>query len=434
MKTNVKVATKDVTHEGGRASHINAEDQLRRSVMACLLWENSFYEDGVAIAERIKSLIPKVSPDKVAEMAIEAREQMKLRHIPLFLVREMARLPKHKALVADTLGKVIQRADELSEFLAIYWKDGREKVSAQVKKGLAKAFKKFDEYALAKYDRNNSAVRLRDVLFLCHAKPEDKAQEKLWKKLANNELTMPDTWEVQLSAGADKKSTWERLIDEKKLGAMAFLRNLRNMEQVGVDKKAIKKYFKDLDVSRVLPFRFITAARHAPQWEPELEAALFKSLEGRFKFKGHTVILVDVSGSMGGAISGRTEVSRVDAACGLAIVAREICESVSVYSFSESLAIIPARRGFALRDAINISQPHSGTYLGGALKAISAREKYDRIIVVTDEQSSDKVGNPDGKGYMLNVAAYQNGVGYGAWTHVTGWSDSVLEYVRATEK
>jgi hypothetical protein len=34
-------------------------------------------------------------------------------------------------------------ADELSEFVAIYWKDGRVPLSGQVKKGLAAAFPKF---------------------------------------------------------------------------------------------------------------------------------------------------------------------------------------------------------------------------------------------------------------------------------------------------
>jgi hypothetical protein len=31
------------------------------------------------------------------------------------------------------------------------------------------------------------------------------------------------------------------------------------------------------------------------------------------------------------------------------------------------------------------------------------------------------------------VASYQNGVGYGEWTHIDGWSDSTIEYIRAAE-
>src|SRR5437660_4165503 len=111
------------THEGGRARRFTPEMELRRALMNCLLWENQFYEDGVAIAERIKALVPRVEPKRVAQLAIDAREQMKLRHAPLLVVREMARHEKHRALVADTLAHVIQRPDELTELLAIYWAD-----------------------------------------------------------------------------------------------------------------------------------------------------------------------------------------------------------------------------------------------------------------------------------------------------------------------
>ena len=156
----------------------------------------------------------------------------------------MARLATHRALVAETLTRVIQRADELSEFVAIYWAEGRQPLSAQVKKGLAAAFCKFDEYALGKYDRTG-AVRLRDVLFLSHARPVDEAQAALWKRLAANELATPDTWEVALSEagraekgteGADKRKAWERLLADRKLGALALLRNLRNLHTEGVDE------------------------------------------------------------------------------------------------------------------------------------------------------------------------------------------------------
>src|SRR5438552_5903406 len=141
------------THEGAPARHISPELQLRRSVLACLLWESQFYEDGVEIGGRIAELVPKVAAEKVAALAVEARERMKLRHAPLLLVREMARHATHRQLVGETLARVIQRADELSEFLAIYWAGGRQPLSAQVKKGLAAAFTRFDEYALGKYDR-----------------------------------------------------------------------------------------------------------------------------------------------------------------------------------------------------------------------------------------------------------------------------------------
>ena len=427
--------TKERTHEGAPARHISPEQQLRRSVLACMLWEDQFYEDGVAIAGRIRELVAKVSAEKVAALAVEAREQMKLRHAPLLLVREMARLATHRQLVAETLMRVIQRADELSEFVALYWSEGKQPLSAQVKKGLAAAFTKFDEYALGKYNRA-APVKLRDVLFLCHAKPLDEAQAELWKRLVEDRLATPDTWEVALSSGADKREAWERLLGENKLGALALLRNLRNMAEAQVDEQAIRSGLARMKTERVLPFRFIAAARYAPRWEPELEQAMFRALqgqasEGQARLPGKTVLLVDVSGSMDAQLSRRSEMRRNDAGYGLAVLLREIAEQVSIYSFSDGLVEAPARRGFALRDAINASQRHNGTYLGKALNGIT--EKYDRLIVITDEQSHDTVPNPRARGYMINVASYQNGVGYGKWTHIDGWSDSVIEYIHSAE-
>jgi len=45
------------THEGAPAKTISAELRLRRSVLACLLWESQCYEDGVEIAGRIARVI-----------------------------------------------------------------------------------------------------------------------------------------------------------------------------------------------------------------------------------------------------------------------------------------------------------------------------------------------------------------------------------------
>jgi hypothetical protein len=421
------------THEGAPARMISHELQLRRSVLACMLWENQFYEDGVEIASRIAELVPKVASEKVAVLAIEAREKMKLRHAPLLLVREMARHATHRKLVAETLARVIQRADELAEFVAIYWKDGRVPLSAQVKKGLAAAFPKFDEYALAKYNRDG-AIKLRDVLFLAHAKPRDEAQGEVWKLLIAGELTAPDTWEVALSSGGDKRETWERLLREGKLGALALLRNLRNMREAGVDEALVFAALGAMNTARVLPFRFLAAARYAPQLEEALEQAMLKCVAGRDKLRGKTIVLVDVSGSMTARLSQRSEMQRTDAAYGLAVLLREIAEKAAVFSFSDSLVEVPARRGFALRDAIANSQRHNGTQLGHAVSELNRNHGYDRLIVITDEQAHDTVPGPKGTGYVINVASYKNGVSYGKWTHIDGWSESVVDYIRELEQ
>jgi 60 kDa SS-A/Ro ribonucleoprotein len=188
-----------------------------------------------------------------------------------------------------------------------------------------------------------------------------------------------------------------------------------------------------MSTARLLPFRFLAAARYAPQWEEALEQAMLKSVAASEKLPGKTVVLVDVSGSMTAPLSHRSEIQRTDAAYGLAVLLREIGEEVAVFSFSDNLVEVPAHRAFALRDAIERSQRHNGTYLGKAVEELNREEKFDRLIVITDEQARDAVPAPLGKGYVINVASFKNGVGYGKWMHIDGWSESVIEYIRALE-
>jgi 60 kDa SS-A/Ro ribonucleoprotein len=361
---------------------------------------------------------------------------MQLRHVPLFLTRELARRKGAGPLVAETLESVIQRADELGEFVALYWKEKKQPLSAGAKRGLARAFRKFDAYQLAKYNRD-AAVKLRDVLFLCHAKPKDAAQADAWKKLVAGTLEVPDTWEVALSARKGKKETFERLLEEGKLGGMAVLRNLRLMLAAGVAPKLIRERLEK-GVARALPFRFVTAARYAPKLEDAIEAAMFKGLAGLPKLEGSTGLVVDVSGSMNAALAKKSDTTRMDAAAGLAILLREKASEFCVATFSDSCVELPSRRGFALRDGIVESQAHSGTHLKRALEQLRGQsdwQKLDRVIVITDEQSHDgTLPAWTAKAYVVNVAPYKHGVGYGnGWTHVDGWSERVIDYIAAVE-
>jgi 60 kDa SS-A/Ro ribonucleoprotein len=269
-------------------------------------------------------------------------------------------------------------------------------------------------------------------LFLVHAKPKDASQEKVWKELVDGTLASPDTWEVSLSAGKDKRASFERLIADKKLGGLALLRNLRLMQSAGVERATIAEAISAMRTDRVLPYRFITAARYAPDFEPELEAAMLKSIKDHVRLKGHTRLLIDVSGSMDHPLSAQSEMTRMEAACGLAILAREVSDEVEIFTFSNEVVKVPPRRGFALRDAIVNSQPHGGTLLDKAVTEID--RKGTRLIVFTDEQAHDKVPAPKGLGTMVNVAAYLHGVGTRDWRRVDGFSEAVIAWIAASEE
>lgn len=440
-RSNAKPKAPQVfTHEGAPAiGGLKPIEQLKRSILACFLYESEFYEDGQSIADRIYETALKCKPEDVALLAVTARKVHNLRHAPLMLLKALCKTGAGKpGLVSGAIEQTISRADELAEFVAIYMGDKRQPLSGQAKKGLARAFGKFNEYALAKYDRAGK-YRLRDVLFMTHPKPKDDEQKALWERLINNELKTPDTWEVALSGGADKKESFERLLKEGKFGYLALLRNLRNMEQANVDRGLIKEtLLARKGAQKVLPFRYVAAARAAPQLEPIIDQALCAAIGELPALKGHTGVLVDVSGSMDYPLSGKSDLKRIDAAAALASVVNG--EELTVATFSNMLAILPPRRGMAGVDAVIKSQPHSGTMLGASLAeferlAIASNRAFDRIIVVTDEQSGDIVRPPQTKkAYLINVASAKNGVGYrNGWTHIDGFSEGVLKYIHALE-
>jgi 60 kDa SS-A/Ro ribonucleoprotein len=483
-RTRTYVAPKVTTYEGGPARILNARPQLRRAVLSCLLWENQFYESGEDIAKRIRDLTTSISKEDggvrfIEDLAVEARSKYGLRHVPLWVANALS---DERKLSRHLVPQIVQRADEMTELLAMYWAKGKKPLSNALRYGLAAAFPQFDAYQLSRYKQvGDSPISLRDVMFLTHPKPvegrtaytgkvrkevealkaagEDPTtmsvdfgpkvaltlneQEETWRKLATNELEPPDTWEVELSAGKDKKETFERLLRERKLGALALLRNLRNMAQVGVDEQLIFERLNWIDErARIWPFQFITAARFAPQWESQIEAAMLRNIAGVPKLPGRTVLLIDVSQSMDARLSLKGDMTREDAANGLAILAREVCEKVAIYTFSNGTKRVPDRHGFALRDAVHSSQPHGGTNLGQALTDIAKELRLDingdgtaeRIIVFTDGEARDEVGKPPARvGHMVNVAGYKHEVGFGDWVRVDGFSEQVLNFVREIE-
>lgn len=442
MRLNVARANPHRTFEGAPAiAPKNPLAELRRAVASCLLWEDQFYEDGVSIADRIAALVALCDPKDVAVLAVEARTAMKLRHAPLWLLAGLAKAGN--GADADTYAATINRADEMGELISMHWKDGKRPIPAAMKRGIAKAFGKFDAYRLGKYNRK-VAVSLKDVLRLVHPKPANDEQAALWKSIIDGTLASPDTWEVALSGGADKKETFERLLREGNLGYLALLRNLRNMQEAGCDRALVR----DAIIARkgaynVLPFRYVAAARAAPQFEPALDEALCAAIDHLPVFSGVTAILVDVSGSMADPLSARSDLTRRDAASALASI---IPGDVRLFSFADLVVEVPPRRGMAGIDAIAKSQPVGGTRLFDAVAAVNKEVAYDRLIVITDEQATDparfgywirgtvsQMPMPKGRGYLINVAGCANGVAFGPWVSISGFSESVLSFIHEYE-
>lgn len=459
INPRTKSASKTVDERlaGGAGAKAAAQSNialLRRVVLANLLWENVAYIDGESISKEIERLIPLCTPEDVANLTVEARTLQKLRHTPLFLAVQMCKHEAMKPLVADVLPQIITRADMLTDFLAIYWKENgaNAPIANAAKKGLARAFHNFREYHFAKYDRD-AAVKLRDVMFLCHPKPQNAAEETLFAKIASRTLKTPETWETMLSSGRDKKETFTYLINEGKLGGLAMLRNIRNMVDAKVDRRIIQKGLDTLNSTMLLPLSFLKAAKEAPLFARHIEDAMLKSYEHLPKLPGKTLFIVDVSGSMRARISSKSEFTRLQVAEAMAMLAANQCEDFELVCTAGSdwhrkhatIQVEYPQKGFGIIEQINNQEKGLG---GGGIFTRQCLEwcenafkgtHFDRIIVFSDSQDCDtspQLPKPFGThNYICDVSAEKKGVNYrGVWdAEVSGWSEHFLTYIASYE-
>lgn len=492
MKFNLaKIANrKTANYEGAPAYTLSPEMELYAAVVTASL-SDQFYEKESDRLKRIRSLIAKSKPELVAKMAVYTREKMYLRSVPVMMLVEMAKHTKGTDLVSKTVGRVVQRADEISEVLAYYaLSNGRKeqkqlnKLSKQVQKGLGIAFNKFDEYQFAKYNRDG-AVKLRDALFLVHPKAKDEEQQVVFNKIAKDELAVPYTWETELSALGQQsfdsekakklavKAKWEELVDSKKLGYMAMLRNVRNMLEANIDasrmvavctqlanEEAVKK-------SKQLPFRFLATYRelkqvqsgYVPMVLDALESALKISVSNLRGFEAETKIVIacDVSGSMQKAISPKSKVLYYDISLLLGMMLQSKCKNVVTGMFGDRWKTIqmPTQNILANVDEFYRREGEVGYSTNGYLvleDLIQKRYVADKVMMFTDCQMWNSKGTivsmsdkwnaykkiaPDAKLYLFDLAGYGQSpldIKEKDVYLIAGWSDKIFDVLNALEE
>lgn len=473
-------ADKTTNHEGAVAYKLSPELELYSTAVTAIL-SDKFYESENDTLERIKALLPKVSPEFVAKLAVYARTKMYLRSLPLVLTTELAKVHSGDDLVSRTVGHVVQRADEITELLAYYAaSNGRSdtkklgKLSKQIQKGLAGAFNRFDEYQFGKYNRDG-AVKLRDALFLVHPKAKNDEQQKLFDKIVADELAVPYTWEVELSKGENKKETWEALIDSGKLGYMAMLRNLRNIIEAEVSQKhlgAVCARLSDAEEvakSKQFPFRFLSAYRmlkpiasgKVSMVLDALEEAMIHSAQNIKGFDYNTAVTIacDVSGSMQSQISERSVVQQFDIGLCLGMLLHHKCKNVETGMFGEQWKVInlPKNNILANADEFHQREGEVGYATNGYLvirDLIARGEVKDKVMIFTDCQMWDSHWGgdehiaemwgkyktevaPNAKLYLFDLSGYGNtpvSVRENGVHLIAGWSDKVFDMLDAYEK
>ncbi|WP_448697854.1 TROVE domain-containing protein [Mucilaginibacter sp. AW1-3] len=513
MKFNLlsKLRNQTVNYAGAKAFTLSPEMELYTAVVTWSL-NDSFYEKDEARLTRLRKLICECKPEFVGKLAVYARTKMYMRSVPLVLVTELAALHSGDDLVARVTDGVLGRADEITELLACYQmlnqRTGTKKLnrlSKQMQKGLSTAFNRFDEYQFGKYNRDG-AIKLRDALFLVHPRAKDDAQQDVFNKIASGTLQTPYTWETELSALGQLnfdseeakalafRAKWEELIDSGKLGYMALLRNLRNIQEAGVSYAHFEKVCARLadanEVARAkqFPFRYLAAYRELinpvtkmPEkglldkltalmkgknegYTGELLDALEKAVQASaanikgFGYETRVLLACDVSGSMQMSVSAKSKIQLYDVGLMLAMLLQSRCKNVEVGMFGDSWKTIAVPRSNILGNVQEFYRREGevGYATNGYLviKDILQRKvQMDKVFLFTDAQlwnSSSTTGDhiqplwlrykaevsPGAKLYLFDLKGYGQAplqVLRNDVYLVAGWSDKVFEVLAALE-
>ncbi|HEY9000466.1 MAG TPA: TROVE domain-containing protein [Mucilaginibacter sp.] len=512
MKFNLlnKAKTQVSNYEGAKAFAISSEMELYAAVVTWSL-NDSFYEKNEERMSRLRGLIAKCNPAFVGKLAVYARTKMYMRSVPLVLVTELAKLHSGDDLVARVTDNVIGRADEITELLACYELMNKRtatkklnRLSKQLQKGLSTAFNRFDEYQFAKYNRDG-AIKLRDALFLVHPKAKDELQQVLFNKIVSNTLETPYTWETELSAlgqlnfDSDEakalafRAKWEELIDSGKLGYMALLRNLRNIQEAGVSYAHFEKVCAVLaDPAQVakakqFPFRYLAAYRELINpvtkvpaqsmlkkltalvqgsnkgYTGELLDALEKAVQASaanikgFDYNTRILLACDVSGSMQTPVSAKSKVLLYDVGLMLAMLLQSRCKNVEIGMFGDTWKTIAVPRGNILGNVQEFYRREGevGYSTNGFLvikDILSRRVKMDKVMLFTDCQLWNSANTadhihplwlrykqqvaPEAKLYLFDLKGYGQAplqiLRNGVYL-IAGWSDKVFEVLAALE-
>lgn len=506
-----RAKTQVTNYEGARAYAMSAEMELYATVVTWSL-NDTFYEKNDDRLTRLRGLVAKCDPVFVGKLAVYARTKMYMRSVPLVLVTELAKLHSGDDLVARVTDGVVGRADEITELLACYELMNRRsgtkrlnRLSKQLQKGLTTAFNRFDEYQFAKYNRDG-AIKLRDALFLVHPKAKDELQQVLFNKIAGNTLKTPYTWETELSAlgqlnfDSDEakamafRAKWEELIGSGKLGYMALLRNLRNIQEAGVSYAHFQKVCATLaDAEQVakakqFPFRYLAAYRelinpvtNVPAqgmlkkltalmqgsnkgYTGELLDALEKAVQASaanikgFDHETRVLLACDVSGSMQKAVSAKSKVLLYDVGLMLAMLLQSRCKNVQVGMFGDKWKMITVPRTGILSGVQEFYRREGevGYATNGYLVVkdlLDRRLQMDKVMLFTDCQLWDGRSTgaqhiefywnryktqvaPGAKLYLFDLAGYGHAplrLLQNDVYLIAGWSDKVFEVLAALE-
>jgi 60 kDa SS-A/Ro ribonucleoprotein len=400
-----KFNTASVTHKatnlaGGTAYKESPELRLVSALLTSFL-EDKYYEKGKDRIAGIADAVRAVDPKFGAQAALYARNEFGMRSVSHVAAAELASRASGMPWASSFYDKIVRRPDDMLEILSYYKKETGKAQTHAMRKGFATALTRFDNYQLAKYRSAGKEIKLVDVMNITHP----RANASL-TALIKDELRNRNTTEAQLSEAGQSKDNpelakaeaWYTLVMREKIGYMALLKNLRNIIEQAPEvlDKALQMLTDEKRVknSLVLPFRYLDAAAEISKLSGKdskkvlmaLNTAMDISAQNIPTFDGETLVAVDSSGSMTMGYGNRAQIEH--AALFAAMLVKSNMADVLLWD-DEAVYLSCNPQDSVLSIATQIESAAKARSRGTniAMPFRAANRSYDRIVILTDEQS-----------------------------------------------
>ena len=451
-KFNQKKVEKTVTTKQGGVGY-EWSNEIELVLLLAAGTGDKYYQKESATFKQLDGLMEKIAKkDKLflAKAIVYARSVLGQRSITHYAAARLAALLNgedwgkdfyNKRARKKNEGGVIFRLDDILEIAAAYKAlNGQEKIklSNAVKKGFAKAIESADAYEIAKYKGTGKEVSLVDIINLVHPKASGETAEAI-NGLINGNLKQFNTRQAAntetgkevaeaVKRGEIKKedkdkvlkeaksANYRELIENRKIGYMDLVRNLRNIIKTDTDLIPLAKEIlldkKLIDQSKIFPHQIDLAIEvlmkevsNGPSLR-EVISYLVQAYElavdnvKHLNMHGRTAVVYDTSGSMqggwgSGVMIGKGQKSYSSPVEKAALIAATLGKGLNadIYQFASSCKVVPYNTMDSIHSITKnlvgqIGRVGHGTAFSSIFDGL--KDRYDRVFIISDMQGADE--------------------------------------------
>jgi 60 kDa SS-A/Ro ribonucleoprotein len=421
------VAPANTVNEAGGVAYSLTDKAALAQYLVTGTFSNTYYATAETQLEKVQALIAKVDSKFLAQAAIYAAEEGRMKDMPAFAAAHLAGRGE-TALLTSVFDRIMN-PKRLYNFVQIIRSGvvGRKSFGTAVKRLILNWLENRTDEQLFLASIGHANPSLADVIKMVHPRPASKSRNALYGYLlgkdynkrdlpllvrqyeafkAGNRKNVPDLPFMVLSNLPLTEENWASIAMNAPWNTLRM--NLNNFARHGVfnDAKVVNQLATKLadanEVRRsgVFPYQIMTAYQYADGTVPmqltnALQDAMETAVENVPTLNKKVLLAIDVSGSMGSAITGNrpgatSKMRCVDVAALIASTIIRKNPTAEVYAFDTGLY----RARLNPRDSIVTNAASLAQFGGGGTNCSlplqhfnQSNVKADLIIYVSDNMS-----------------------------------------------